>query len=73
MLKFGTFLMGTGRGLSGSVRRFLMIGTCWASSFMISWSRVAVSPVSFFEPPALAFDDNARLKVGSARAETPAA
>jgi hypothetical protein len=35
-------------------------------------SKVAVSPVSFFEPPALAFEDIARPKVGTARAETPA-
>src|SRR4029077_18485413 len=73
MLKFGGFRMGTGRGLSGSLRRFLMIGTCCASSSMISWSRVAVSPVTFFGADALALEDIARLKAGGARAVAPAA
>jgi hypothetical protein len=64
--------MGTGKGLSGSSRRFLMIGTCCASSFMISRSKIAVSPVSLLEPAALAFEVIAKLKAGSARAEAPA-
>jgi hypothetical protein len=71
--KLGGRRMGTGRELSGSLRRFWMIGTCCASSFLISWRKVAVSPVSFLGPAALAFDVIARLRAGSARAEAPAA
>ena len=44
MLKCGGLRIGTGRGLSGSSRRFWMIGTCCASSSRISLIRVADEP-----------------------------
>src|SRR4051812_46000535 len=50
-----------------------MIVTWLASSFMISWSRVAVSPVSFFGGPAFALDEFNSANAGRAAADAPAA
>src|SRR5205814_823070 len=65
--------IGTARGLSASSSRFWTTFTWAASSSMISWRSVAVSPPTFLGDPAAARGADSRPRAGTARAEAPSA